>query len=94
MTDMQAAILQRVVDYVRETADHARAVDAHRRFDELGIDSIGVIAILVMLEEEFGLQVDRIVAAAPPKTLVELAAIAAHALPAGSSTDGSQTVRA
>ena len=94
MTDVQGLILQKVVDYVRNTAEREPAVAAHHRFDELGIDSMGVIGILVMLEAEFGLEVDRIVAAAPPKTLVELAAIAAHALPARFDAAGSQKIAA
>jgi len=81
MTDIQAVIFQKVADHIRETMDRGRLVDARDPLDELGIDSMALIAILVMLEQEFGLDVDRMASASPPKTLDELVAIAVHALP-------------
>jgi len=82
MNEAPAIVLQKVADYLRETMDHA-SVDEHARLDELGIDSMAMIAILVMLEQEFGLDVERMSAAKPPKTVGELVAIAVDALPSG-----------
>ena len=85
MANMHRIILQRVMDCVRDHVDHARIVDETDRLDELGIDSMATIAILVVLEQEFDLDVGRMLDATPPKNLHDLAAMAVRALPAKSS---------
>jgi acyl carrier protein len=85
MTDMHRIVLQRVIDYVRENLHHPPIIDEAERLDVLGIDSMATITILVLLEQEFGLDVGRMLDARPPKTLGELVALAVGALPVRSS---------
>jgi acyl carrier protein len=81
MLDVQRMILQKVIDCVRDNVDDARAIEASSTLEELSIDSMAMIAILVTLEEEFGLDAGRMLDAAPPTTLQELVAVAVQALP-------------
>jgi acyl carrier protein len=81
MVDVQRMILQKVIDCVRDNVDDARAIEASSTLEELSIDSMAMIAILVALEEEFGLDAGRMLDAAPPRTLQELVAVAVQALP-------------
>ena len=92
MVDMHRMILQKVIDCVRDSADDARAIEESSTFAELGIDSMAMIAILVTLEEEFGLDAGRMIDAAPPRTLQELVAVAVQALPRGSPPPAAETV--
>jgi hypothetical protein len=84
MVDMDRMILQKVIDCVQDSVDDARAIEESNTLAELGIDSMAMIAILVTLEEEFGLDAGRMIDAAPPRTLHELVAVAVQALPCGS----------
>jgi acyl carrier protein len=84
MVDAHRMILQKVIDCVRDNVDDARAIEESSTLEELCIDSMAMIAILVTLEEDFGLDAARMLDAAPPRTLQELVAIAVQALPRGS----------
>jgi acyl carrier protein len=84
MADVHRMILQKVIDCVRGNVDDARAIEESSTLEELSIDSMAMIAILVTLEEEFGLDASRMLDAAPPRTLQELVAVAVQALPCGS----------
>src|SRR3954470_13608859 len=85
MVNMHRIILARVVDCIRDRVDPARVIDETDRLDALGIDSMATITVLVVLEDEFGLEVNRMLDATPPETLEELVALAVRALPYKSS---------
>jgi acyl carrier protein len=84
MIDVRRMILQKVIDCVRDNIGDARAIEESSTLEELSIDSMAMIAILVTLEEEFGLDAGRMLDAAPPRTLQELVTVAIQALPCGS----------
>jgi acyl carrier protein len=81
MVDVHRMILRKVIDCVRDHVDDARAIEASSTLEELSIDSMAMIAILMTLEEEFGLGAGRMLDAAPPSTLEELVTVAVQALP-------------
>lgn len=48
--------------------DIARLVDApHKSFDELGVDSSGVLVVIAELERRFGMPLGRYARSAPPR---------------------------
>ena len=84
---MHQILLRRVTAYVRDNMQHTRTIDEAAKLEELGVDSMATIAILVMLEQEFELNVNRMTEATPPRTLEELVGIAVHALPDDVTSD-------
>ena len=84
MVDVHRMILQKVIDCVRDNVGDARAIEESSTLEELSIDSMAMIAILVTLEEQFGLDASRMLDAVPPRTLQDLVAVAVQALPFGS----------
>jgi hypothetical protein len=92
MVDVHRMILQKVIDCVRDNVDDARAIEESSTLEELSIDSMAMIAILVTLEGEFGLDAGRMLDAAPPRTLHELVAVAVQALPCGSPLLATESV--
>jgi len=90
LDNMPEIIMRMVSSYIRETMSQPSAVDATDRLDELGIDSMQIIAILVMLEQEFGLDANLMAEAKPPRTVEDLIDIAIHSLSGDHTLDCSR----
>ena len=82
MTDMRPVILQKVIEHVRSKTGRPQSTREGDVLEELGVDSMARIAILIALEEEFELDVGRMLEAKAPRTLGELVDMAVLALPA------------
>jgi acyl carrier protein len=87
MIDMRHAIVDRIAGHRRESMGQSGTIAECDRLDDLGIDSMAMIALLIGLEQDFGLDFARVADAAPPKTVGELIDIAADALPARQSAE-------
>jgi acyl carrier protein len=77
-----------VLTYIRESMSQPRTADEADRLDELGIDSLKIFAVLVMLEQEFRLDINRMAEAKSPMTVEDLIDIAIHSLPGDGSRAG------
>jgi len=88
--NMLGLITRMVLNYIRENMSYPRAVGETDRLDELGIDSMQIIAILVMLEQELGLDVNLMAEANPPRTVEDLIDIAIHSLRGAVAPDSSR----
>lgn len=87
MNEQREFILEKVRTHIGATRRQPVELAEDARLIDLGLDSMGVITTLLMLEREVGLDFDRMISSTPPRTLGDLVDMAASGLaPEGART--------
>jgi len=73
--EVKTAVIQRVKIRTKSPQLLDSALDGVR-LDALGIDSMGIISLLVELEKEMGLDFERVAGATPPRTVADVVGLA------------------
>jgi acyl carrier protein len=82
--DVKQVVLERVRSRGKLAAFEGELRD-DTRLDTLGIDSMGIISLLIEFEKEIGLDFDRVTRVTPPKTLSDLVGLALQGCGLGTS---------
>lgn len=81
MQDKREQIYEALKTHIASTRRTPIEMTEQSRLFDLGLDSMGIITTLLMLEREVGLDFDRMIGSTPPKTLGDLVAMAVAATP-------------
>jgi acyl carrier protein len=80
MQEKRELILRKVKAEIAVVRREPIEITEQSRLIDLGLDSMGIIATLLMLEREVGLDFDRMISSSPPKTLGDLVTMAASGI--------------
>lgn len=80
MSDKYDIILEKVTAHIKTTLRKPIEITPDSMLLDLGVDSMGIITMLLMLEREVGLDFDRMIGTTPPKRLGDLVSLAAKAI--------------
>jgi acyl carrier protein len=84
-SDLETSVLRQIRE--RSGSTLADATLRERHLDELALDSMSVLALLVGLEREAGLDFERVARRDAPKTVAELLTLAAYGCAPGAASE-------
>lgn len=82
MSDARERLLKKISEHILDMSRDKPEIREDSVLFDLGVDSMGMINMLLMLEKEFGLDFDRMIGSTPPKTVSDLLDVAEKAMPA------------
>lgn len=82
MNHVRERLLNKVTEHILDMSRDKPEIGEDSVLFDLGIDSMGMINMLLMLEQAFGLDFDRMIGSTPPKTVGDLLDVAEKAMPA------------
>ena len=82
MSDARERLLKKISEHILDMSRDKLEIKEESALFDLGVDSLGMINMLLMLEQEFGLDFDRMIGSTPPKTVGDLLDVAEKAMPA------------